>query len=230
MTGAAQLSTGSLRTWLRLLPWSYLIGGWAFAYVLGIAMALGLKRLGWWEMGAPWERSALIAANATASPVLDLILLILPLLGTNYTLAPIIAVVAVWLWRTGRRLIPLHLATVQLGSWFLNPLLKFTLQRPRPDLFELRGQYAFSAYPSGHSIAVVSVLGTVAYMIHRTSHGTWGVWLVAFYFLLNAYSRVYLGVHWPTDVIGGAIVGAVWLAATLRAFRGFYPPGSVKVE
>ncbi|MFW6080003.1 MAG: phosphatase PAP2 family protein, partial [Gemmatimonadota bacterium] len=120
----------------------------------------------------------------------------------------------------------LHLAVVQLGSWGLNPALKFTIPRPRPELFDLRGQYAFPAYPSGHSIAVVSVLFTVAWLVHRSGRGTWAYWAVGGFFVINTYSRLYLSVHWPTDMLGGSIVGAIWLAVTLRAFRPLHarPP------
>lgn len=203
---------------LRRVPWPVVVIGWLLAYGLGLALAFAIQLAGWWANGAAWERDALALANATVSPWLDPLFLWIPFIGTNYTLVPIVAV-AVWLvWRRGYPVTAVHLATVQLGSWMVNPALKFTLPRPRPDLFELRGQYAFPAYPSGHSIAVVSVLVTVAYLIDRAGHGTWAYWVVGAFFIVNSYSRLYLAVHWPTDVLGGALVGAVWLGTTLAAF------------
>ncbi|HEX6939835.1 MAG TPA: phosphatase PAP2 family protein [Longimicrobiales bacterium] len=224
MSARSEPAMPSLGAWLVRLPWPLLAGGWTLAYLTGLAFGLILHLEGWWEHGAAWERAMLVAVNETVSPTLDIIMLWLPLVGTNYSLAPIVTIAVVWLWRRGRHTAALHLAVVQAGSWVLNPAIKFTIPRPRPDLFELRGQYAFPAYPSGHSIAVVSVLFTVAYLIHRAGHGTWAYVVVAAFYVLNSYSRIYLAVHWPTDVIGGTIVGAIWLAVTMAAFRTVHGP------
>ena len=209
----------SVRARLARLPWRTLAIGWAAAYLVGLAFALLVRMEGGWQHGGAWERAVLVAVHEHVSPTFDVVMLTVPLIGTNYTLAPLVAIAAVWLWRRGRHTFALHMAVVQAGSWTLNPALKFTLPRPRPDLFELRGQYALPAYPSGHSIAVSSVLFTAAYLIHRAGHGTWAYWAVAAFFVLNSYSRIYLAVHWPTDVIGGTLVGAVWLGVTMMVFR-----------
>jgi undecaprenyl-diphosphatase len=205
----------SVRDAIRQLPWPGLALGWVIAFAAGAAVAFLIRGLGWWP-GAPWERELLVAANRTVGPVLDVIMLTLPLIGTNYTLAPLVAVAAVILWRRGLPAAAVHLAVVQAGSWALNPSLKFTFPRDRPALFEARGQYAFPAYPSGHAIAVVAVLFTAAWLLHRYRGVTWGYWAVGGYFLLNSWSRIYLAVHWPTDVIAGAIVGGIWLLFTIR--------------
>jgi undecaprenyl-diphosphatase len=145
-------------------------------------------------------------------------MLTVPLAGTNYTLAPVVAIAAFILARRGHPLIAVHLLVVQIGSWLLNPLLKFAFPRDRPTLFEARGQHAFTAFPSGHAIATVTVLFTVAWLIQRYGHGAWGWWLALLILGLNAYSRIYLAVHWPTDVGAGLLIGAVWLVGTLRIF------------
>lgn len=195
-----------------------LVAGWFGSYTVGVALGFLLQRLGWWE-GAGWERATLVIAHRTVSPLLDPFFLVLPYAGTNYTLAPVMALASLRLWRRGARMVALHLAVVQAGSWLLNPALKFTLARPRPQLFPARGQYAFASFPSGHSIAVVAVLVTVAYLLHSSGRGRWVYWATGLFFLLNSYSRLYLSVHWPTDVIGGTLIGALWLGVTLRAFR-----------
>ncbi|MGH7475737.1 MAG: phosphatase PAP2 family protein [Longimicrobiales bacterium] len=199
--------------WGRLALW------WAASFAVGAVLGLLFMASGWWTEGADWERALLALVQQTVNPYLDPILLWVPYLGTNYSLAPITAVAAFWLWRHERHAAMLHLVAIQLGSWALNPALKLVLARPRPELYELRGQYALPAYPSGHSIAVTSVLFTAAYLIHRSGYGTWAYWVAAAIFVVNTYSRLYLAVHWPTDVVGGTAVGLIWLVAGLVVFE-----------
>jgi undecaprenyl-diphosphatase len=153
--------------------------------------------------------------------LLDTLLLVLPWLGTNITLLPLVAGVSLWLLvRRKRPDLAAHLVTVQLGSFTLNAVLKDIFDRPRPDLFELRGQHAWAAFPSGHAIASVSVLLTVAILLRRERAWRWPMPLAVVLLLISLYSRLYLGVHWPTDIVGGVLVGLCWLAATYIAFRG----------
>lgn len=270
---------------LRQVRWRLVVAGFITAYLIGLLGATVLKGLGWWENGGAWERAALVWAQGTVSVWLDPFFLIMPIFGTNYTLVPLVALAAFWLWRPpawiGSLLITLlgavigagsiqvvyafvlvqpapgwllalgtavgavavyrldhrridrparpvvagHLAVAQIGSWILNPALKFSVNRPRPTLFEQRGQHDFPAYPSGHSIAVTAVMFTAAYLIHRTGHGRWGYWVVGVFFVLNSYSRVYLSVHWPTDMVGGTAVGLLWLVALILAFRPAHESG-----
>jgi undecaprenyl-diphosphatase len=109
--------------------------------------------------------------------------------------------------------------TVQLGSLTLNALLKDIFDRPRPELFEQRGQHAWAAFPSGHAIASVSVLLTVAILLRRERGWNWPMRAAVALLVISLYSRLYLGVHWPTDIVGGLLVGLAWLGATLAAFR-----------
>ncbi|MBX6363323.1 MAG: phosphatase PAP2 family protein [Gemmatimonadetes bacterium] len=212
--GAEPIPPGSL---LRSIPWLLLLCGWLLAYAVGVAVGLLVRALGWWH-GDAWERLLLTRIHATVSPALDRVMLTAPWLGTNYSLAPLVAIAAVWLWLGHRRVSAAHLAVVQLGSALLNAALKFTLVRDRPALFEPRGQFALPSFPSGHAIAVTSVVLTAAYLVYRSGHGRWAFVVAACFWIVVLYSRIYLAVHWPTDVVAGIGVGAVWLAATLGAF------------
>jgi membrane-associated phospholipid phosphatase len=106
----------------------------------------------------------------------------------------------------------IRLAFIFLISSYTNNLLKGLFAHPRPfhldpsvQLLEIEGY----GLPSGHSQSSVVVWGTVAAELHRT----WA-WAIALSLaVLIGFSRIYLGVHFPTDVLAGWIVGAIFLAA-----------------
>src|SRR4029077_12578638 len=145
----------------------------------------------------------------------DALMLVFPWFGTNISLIPAIALICGWLWRCGERNLARRLGVVQLGSYRLNPSVKAVFDRARPQLFERRGWYGWSSYPSGHAIASVSVLLTLAIVIHRLTGRRWGYYTFIPIMIASLYSRLYLGVHWPTDVFAGIAVGLAWLAASV---------------
>lgn len=157
--------------------------------------------------------------------VIDRLMLVFPWFGTNITLIPGVAIVAWWVWtKARRRHLAVQLIVVQLGSYLLNPSLKALFDRARPDMFARRGWYGWSSYPSGHAIASVAVLMTIALIIHHVKRWRWPFYLALTIMACSMYSRLYLAVHWPTDVFAGAIVGGSWLAVTAWAFREHFEP------
>ncbi|HHW13865.1 MAG TPA: phosphatase PAP2 family protein, partial [Firmicutes bacterium] len=101
--------------------------------------------------------------------------------------------------------------------------LKVIFQRPRPDVFPPLVVEKTYAFPSGHTMLAVSLYGLFLYWLLRRRGGgprRWLVrWLGAFLLatLIGAIglSRIYLGVHWPTDVLAGYAGGGAWLLACL---------------
>jgi len=185
-----------------------------------VLFALWIQSQGDWRLGLPWERSLLLSLDRTVPPVFDWIMLSLPWLGTNLTLLPIVAVFSLWVWRKkGRGDIALQLMIVAVGSLVINAVLKDVFNRPRPNLWPHRGQFAWTSYPSGHAIVGVAVYFTVARLLHRERGWWWPFVVSAVMLAVNLYSRMYLGVHWPTDVIGGALLGLTWLIVVDYAFR-----------
>jgi membrane-associated phospholipid phosphatase len=206
--------------WFRQ-RWGAIVIGFLVALATGYIFAHVAASSPDWNRGLNWERRLILAIPRPLPAPIDLLMMIVPWFGTNISLMPVVGVIIIWLWRARRRVdLAMRLLVVQLGSYFLNPALKFMVERARPDIVERRGWYGWSAYPSGHAIAGVAVLLTIALMLHAERGMRWPFVAALLIAGTNMFSRLYLGVHWPIDVLGGAIVGLAWLIATMVAFRG----------
>jgi membrane protein DedA with SNARE-associated domain/membrane-associated phospholipid phosphatase len=109
---------------------------------------------------------------------------------------------------------PALLAFCLVGALGLSPLIKLIVQRPRPEISPVIDVGGF-AFPSGHTTTSMIVFGALAFVLtRRLSWGT-NVWIwtaAGMATFLIGFSRLYLGVHWPTDVLGGWVLGSLWLA------------------
>ena len=116
------------------------------------------------------------------------------------------------LLRQYRAALLLSVATV--GGGVLSTLLKFGFSRPRPALVAHQTYTLTSSFPSGHAMLSAVVYLTLGVLLARVQPNRL---LKAYLLLLSALltvivglSRIYLGVHWPTDVLAGWTIGAVW--------------------
>jgi undecaprenyl-diphosphatase len=111
---------------------------------------------------------------------------------------------------------------VALGVHTWNDVLKSIYQRDRPtDLDGVLGVQAFS-FPSGHAMAAGAIFGILALVAWRELGGRWRWAAIAACMALAvgvAFSRVYLGVHYPTDVLAGLLAGAIWADVVILAWR-----------
>ncbi len=106
-----------------------------------------------------------------------------------------------------------------VGIVALNYALKEIVQRPRPEGFRLIAETGYS-FPSGHSMVAVAFYGFLIWLIIRYEEDRlqrW-IWSLALFFvvIMIGISRVYLGVHYFSDVVAGYCVAAVWLVVFTR--------------
>lgn len=101
----------------------------------------------------------------------------------------------------------------------LNQALKFLIQRPRPEGFALATESGFS-FPSGHSMAAMAFFGLLVWMVwhyQRDKTLRWGcAGAFSLIIVLIGLSRIYLGVHYASDVLAGFCVSLAWLAVYTR--------------
>ena len=205
----------------RLLVRDILIA-YVVTWLVGWGYGFGLSRTSTWA-GAPWERQVLVWFHSQTLPAwLDRAMLYMPYAGTNLTILPIMLVLGWWLWKRADKVISaVHLLVVSIGSLSLNPTMKYLLDRDRPKLFPLRGLYNWASYPSGHAILTVALYFTIAMQLRLARGWRWPFVVAPVIVLLTCYSRLYLAVHWPTDVIGGLLIGVTWLAGSWTAFTRY---------
>jgi membrane protein DedA with SNARE-associated domain/membrane-associated phospholipid phosphatase len=148
-------------------------------------------------------------------------------LGHIAVLSLAVLITGVVVQRLTRNWLPLLiLGLALLGAVALTDVVKPLVGRLRPDMGPLVSADGF-AFPSGHATQSAAVYGGIAYLAagwFRTWKSKVAAWTGALLLvLLVGFSRVYLGLHWTTDVLGGYALGAVWLAAVLvstSAIRG----------
>jgi undecaprenyl-diphosphatase len=156
------------------------------------------------------------------SPDLTAIMKGITFFGSKQWITISIFVVSLWLWLKKERLYAWFFALmVSLGSGF-NYLLKQIFERKRPDIQPLIHEKGFS-FPSGHSMASFLLYGGVAYLLftlldHKAAR-LMGTAAACLFILMIGISRIYLGVHYPSDVIGGYAAAAIWLIFCLFIFH-----------
>jgi undecaprenyl-diphosphatase len=119
-----------------------------------------------------------------------------------------------YLLMDGKRAAALLVAVSVGGGTLLSTLLKLGFERPRPDLVAHHVDVFTASFPSGHAMLSAVTYLTLGALLARVQarrrHKIYLLALAAFMALLIGFSRIYLGVHWPTDVLAGWAAGAAW--------------------
>lgn len=143
--------------------------------------------------------------------------------GSPTLLVPLVVLAGLYLSRGMRSWRPLIFVTISLlGALSASTLIKLAVARPRPPAFMALVDAAGYSFPSGHATAAAGWLSLALVLAARTSRHVVAVVLVGTAVLimgLVGLSRVYLGVHNATDVLGGWSLGAIWVVAVLVALR-----------
>jgi undecaprenyl-diphosphatase len=144
----------------------------------------------------------------------DQIMVIITMMGDGVVMIALAVAMILWLcWRRAWRA-AISVAVTIVAARIFVPVMKTWLQRPRPE--ELVGLSETFSFPSGHTTYATVTFGILAVLASR-SMGRWGQALVysacGIAVIAIAYSRIYLGAHWLSDVLAGFLFGAVMTAA-----------------
>lgn len=121
-----------------------------------------------------------------------------------------------------------------VGGWVLNHLLKIGFARPRPDLVPHASAVFTASFPSGHSmmaaITYLTLAALLCRVVSRLRLKAYLLLVAATLTVLVGVSRIYLGVHWPSDVLAGWTAGAAWASCCWLLARSLQRRGRLDTE
>jgi len=164
------------------------------------------------------DTSILLAIQKLHTPLLDRIMLGITSLGDPTVLLLVSLGLGFGLRYHNRRFQATTLGIAAAGAILLNCLLKLVFGRARPALWDRLIHVGLHSFPSGHAMVSIVIYGFIGYILAK-QFPQWRGRIFALTFVLIlaiGFSRLYLGVHWPTDVVAGYAAGLVWLMACIE--------------
>ena len=219
--------TKRISPWLAYLPVTLILAGglaltgFAAAQLLDLIEALQSNSV---EMSAIDTTVHDWARDARNEP-LTRFFIVATLLGNPAGLALMALVVSIILLFGRRYRWVGFLWVTTVGAGFLNLALKSHFERARPTLTEaLRGAHGYS-FPSGHAMGSIAVAGAFAYLAFR-GFKSWRtqsafIALSVTFVLAVGLSRIYIGVHWISDIAAGLLAGGMWVITTTLSYETF---------
>ncbi|HRK18786.1 MAG TPA: phosphatase PAP2 family protein [Hyphomicrobiaceae bacterium] len=195
------------------------------AILLAVMMAIGQARYGDWRA---MDQSVFIAINtvtggvAAAPAWFSYLARDLTSLGGVTVLSLLVTSIIGFLLLRGHRRTAVALLAITVSGWLMSHALKIAIARPRPDLVPHGMIETTASFPSGHSFVSMVVYVTLGAMLARVEADR-RVRAYLFYLALAVSivigtTRIFLGVHWPSDVIGGWMLGLLWVIIGMRVF------------
>lgn len=177
-----------------------------FSFIFGLIAFFHESRIGKWIDNEVYE-----FIYSSESFITTTIMLGFTKIGEVWSMILLSLLIVCYLLLKRLKIDALFFALSMILSGVLNPLLKNIFDRERPTLLRLIDITGFS-FPSGHAMGSCAFFGSLAILIKYHSNSSFKPYFIGmciFTVLMISSSRVYLGVHYPTDIIAGVIGGAV---------------------
>ena len=197
-----------------------LVGGAIVLWGLLTLTGLLIKHfLAYGRIGS-WDRSVEVWFVAHRRGSLDTLTSYANDLGSTRSVIGIaIVIFLVFRWRLGRWHESWVILTVMVGEVTIFVAVTLTVHRLRPDVVRLDKSPPTSSFPSGHTAAAMALYGGVAVLLICIYGSSWMTSIVAVLLfclpIIVAVSRLYRGMHYPTDVLAGAMGGGLWMALVI---------------
>jgi undecaprenyl-diphosphatase len=234
--GAAVASQIQQEVQVARRPWYYVLRQARFLliiYIIGLAL---IGALAFWVHVHPVlgvDVAITREFQESHTPWLETFMVAVSFLGnTDWVFIPLIVLTAVAFWALRLRLEAVTILVVNLTSAILNVGIKLLVDRPRPSapLIEIFQHATGNSFPSGHVMSYVaywSLLFTFSIMLFRG----WRWWKIVIlvisglFIVLVGPSRIYLGDHWASDVLGAYLIGGLWVWFCLWVYTGLKARG-----
>ena len=177
----------------------------------------------------PLDMRILLAIHSRSGPELDRLFRFSHELGTLPFCAALVLSIAAWCVARGERRLALVWVAAGLATEAMHEGLKHLVARPRPDLWPHLIPHSGFSFPSGHALASATFFPLLAWTWARArpreKAPAWA--LAVFMALFVGFGRLYLGVHWPTDVLSGWALGTALVSLAIRLARR---PGQARYD
>jgi membrane-associated phospholipid phosphatase len=189
---------------------------WGFIYLASLLITNKVQE---------FDERVLEWMDTIRTPAMDIFMKGFTALGNPQTVViPILMIVGYFLFLKPHRWYAIKIPAVALGSYLLNRFLKYWFNRPRPSEEDRMVDVLYDlSFPSGHAMFALAFYGLLIHIVWKfTQNHTLRWWLTALIILtifLIGISRVYLKVHYLTDVLAGFAAGFLWLVICLFLIR-----------
>jgi membrane-associated phospholipid phosphatase len=195
----------------------------SFLLALGVYALLALLANRYAYFG--WDLELARRIQSISAPGFGVVMTAVSLLGNWYFAWPAVIVTGVALISKGLRIEGVLCMAGPASGSLVNRLLKLAIGRPRPTdaLVHVTRAYHHESFPSGHVVFFIEFFGFLFFLSYvllkpgRLRRG--GLVVLGLLIVLVGVSRVYLGAHWPSDVLGAYLAGGVWLMLMIEIYR-----------
>ncbi|KAF3886138.1 MULTISPECIES: phosphatase PAP2 family protein [Nostocales] len=205
--------------------------------LIGIYLPLqifGLLAIAVWESKGgfpfPWDVPILIAVHSTATAQLDAIAVVLTQFGSSKFMFPAIGFLGLLLLLLQRWRSLTFLLTTTIGSAIINRTAKEFMHRIRPHLWDSLAPELDFSFPSGHSMMTMTLVATLVVLTWGTLW-SWAVLIAGSFFVIAiGWTRLYLGVHFPSDILAGWMVSIAWVIGVSLIIRPHFTKTTAVTE
>jgi membrane-associated phospholipid phosphatase len=214
---------------VRLDPRAYLtlhiVAGLVICLLAGVIFAVLLDSVREHDVLVMRDQAVANWFHGNGTAVGDRIFVIVSAIGSPAAMAVLFAAAVLYLWRAKQRTLLVAWVLSYVGGTVLDGVIKDVVRRPRPEFAAQFLHYSSWSFPSGHSMGSLIGFSMLAYTVIRVFGiermlARVCIWTAAIVLIvLVGYSRIYLGVHYLSDVAAGYTLGVLWLAVCFTGLQ-----------